>query len=331
MVETDLGEFIVQLDRDRPSHIVTPIIHKTRQQVAAALARETDCEPTDDPVELTRIARDHLRRIFMQAQMGISGANFLIAETGAVCVCTNEGNGRMTVSLPRVHVVLAGIEKVIPRLADLPVLLKVLARSSTGQPLTAYTTLIHGPRRPDEPDGPDAMHIVLLDAGRSRILAGDCAEILRCIRCGACLNACPVYRNIGGHAYGHTYSGPLGAVLAPLLDGSPATRELPRASSLCGACRCACPVEIDIPALLVRLRRELARDARWSKRLAMRLWRMVMTRPRLWRLTRRLMPVLLRPDSDGWLRRGPGWLAGWSICRDLPIRPPATDEPASHH
>ncbi len=318
VVETDLGEFIVQLDRDRPSHIVTPIIHKTRGQVAAALVRETGCAYTEDPVELTRIARDHLRGIFMRAQMGISGANFLIAETGSVCICTNEGNGRMTVSLPRVHVVLAGVEKVIPRLRDLSVLLKLLARSSTGQPLTAYTTLISGPRRAGESDGPAELHIVLLDAGRSRILASDCAEILRCIRCGACLNACPVYRNIGGHAYGHTYSGPLGAVLAPLLEATAETRDLPRASSLCGACRCACPVEIDIPKLLVRLRRDAAGDAPLRRRVPLMLWRGVMTRPWLWRLARRLLPVLLRPDADGWVRRAPGPLAAWTSARDLP-------------
>jgi len=200
-VETDLGEFIVQLDRDTPSHIVTPIIHKDRRQVAVTMQRELGCEYTEDPVELTGIARRHLRDIFRRCDLGISGVNFGIAETGSICICTNEGNGRLTTTRPRVHVALMGIEKLLPRLADLPVFLKLLARSSTGQPLTVYTTLITGPRRTSDSDGPQQLHIVLLDNGRSPLLGGEFQDVLSCIRCGACLNACPVYRNIGGHAY----------------------------------------------------------------------------------------------------------------------------------
>ncbi len=318
VVETDLGELIVQIDRDRPSHIVTPIIHKTRQQVAAALVREIGCAYTEDPAALTAIVRRYLRGLFQQAQMGITGANFLIAKTGSLCICTNEGNGRMTVSRPKLHVAVVGIEKVIPSMRELMVLLKVLARSSTGQPLTAYTTFVTGPRDRSEPDGPDALHIVLLDGGRSRILRSDSAEILRCIRCGACLNACPVYRNIGGHAYGHTYCGPMGAVLAPWLERSAAVRELPGASSLCGACLLACPVQIDIPRLLVGLRRRQSALAPPSKRLRMRLWRVVMTHPRVYAVARRLLARLLRPAADGWVHRAPGPLAAWTRDRDLP-------------
>ncbi len=332
-VETDLGEFIVQLDHDRPSHIVTPIIHKTRAQVARAMQRELGCPYTEDPVALTAIARRHLRDVFRRADLGISGVNFAAADTGTLCICTNEGNGRMTTAFPRVHVALMGIEKLIPRLADLPVFLKLLARSSTGQPLTVYTNLVTGPRRADDPDGPEQLHVVLLDHGRSDVLCGPLVEVLRCIRCGACLNACPVYRQIGGHAYGGVYPGPIGSLITPLLERARgeqpargasarlvAALELARASSLCGACRTACPVDIDIPRYLVRLR-EAGRSAQpWAKRLALRAWRSVMLRPWAYRLGQWCLRRW--PGSGGWIRRGWGPLAAWTTCRDLPRPPP---------
>lgn len=316
VVETDLGEFIVQIDHDRPSHIITPIIHKDRQQIACAMVRELGCQYTEDPTEMTGIARRYLRDIFRRCDLGITGVNFAVAETGTLCLLTNEGNGRMSTTRPRVHVALLGIEKITPRLSDLPVLLKLLARSSTGQPMGAYTTLINGPKRPDDPDGPGELHVVLLDNGRSDILAGPLSEVLCCVRCGACLNACPAYRNVGGHAYNSVYPGPIGSVLSPLLHGS-AHDELPRVSSLCGACLLACPVKIDIPGLLVRLRALLRRRQPLAKRAAMRGWAWAMRLPWLYRLGQKLMREFLPDDGDGWAERGPGLLGDWTAGRDL--------------
>lgn len=321
-VETDLGEFIVQLDRDRPSHIVTPIIHKDRRQIATAMQREIDAPYTEDPVRLSRVARDYLRDIFRRADFGITGANFAIAESGALCLCTNEGNGRMCITRPRTHVALVGIEKLIPRLADLSVYLKLLARAGTGQPLTVYTTLINGPRRPNEHDGPEEVHVVLLDNNRSKLLGTPEAEVLHCIRCGACLNACPVFRNIGGHAYNSTYPGPIGKLLTPLLQGFEQHGELPRASSLCGACAVACPVKIDIPELLVRLREKTYASQPLSKRASLRAWRAIMTSPSLYRFAQRSMPWLLRIDATGWVKGGSGPVADWLSQRDLPAPDP---------
>lgn len=316
VVETDLGEFIVQLDRDRPSHIVTPIIHKDRRSIAASMQRKLGCAYTEDPVELTHIARRHLREVFRRCEMGISGVNFGIAETGSIAVCTNEGNGRMTTTRPRVHVALMGIEKLIPHLRDLPVFLKLLARSSTGQPLTVYTSVITGPRRAGDADGPEALHVVLLDAGRSALLGGEFEDVLRCIRCGACLNACPVYRNIGGHAYGGVYNGPIGKLLTPLLTPARDAAELPRVSSLCGACYAACPVKIDIPSLLVRLRE---RDrSTWPRRAVMRVWRWMMGSPRRYRIGQWLLRLAAPADVEGWVTGGIGPVEAWTRVRDLP-------------
>ena len=316
VVETDLGEFIVQIDHDRPSHIITPIIHKDRRQVAQAMARELGCEYTEDPTELTKIARSHLRGIFRRCDLGITGVNFAVAQTGTLCLCTNEGNGRMTITRPRVHIALLGIEKIIPRLCDLPVLLKLLARSSTGQPMGSYTTLINGPKRANDPDGPEELHVVFLDNGRSKILTGPMPEVLRCVRCGACLNACPAYRNIGGHAYNSVYPGPIGSVLSPLLHGE-MHAELARVSSLCGACELACPVKIDIPQLLLRLRAQ-ARDGQpLSKRMLFRCWAWAMRRPRVFAWAQRLMSEFLPDSGDGWAESGPGPLGEWTRTRDL--------------
>jgi len=321
VVETDLGEFVVQIDRDRPSHIVTPIIHKDRRQIAEAISRRLGCEYTEDPVGLTRIIRRHLREIFRRCDLGISGVNFAVAETGTICICTNEGNGRMCTTRPRVHVAIMGIEKVVPRLCDLVVFLKLLSRSSTGQPLGSYTSLIAGPKRPGDPDGPEHLHIILLDNGRSAVLASPFAEVLCCVRCGACLNACPVYRAIGGHAYNSVYPGPIGSVLMPLLDSSGKHADLPGASSLCGACRVACPVDIDIPGLLIRLRAAQRRGQSWLKRTMMRLWGVTMRSDPTYRLGQRLLKRLLPDEGDGWTVRGLCPLARWTSARDL-LRPP---------
>ncbi|MCC7293710.1 MAG: iron-sulfur cluster-binding protein [Phycisphaerales bacterium] len=301
-VETDLGEFIVQIDHDRPSHIVTPIIHKDRFTVARAMHRELGVPYTEDPTELTQHARVYLRDIFRRADLGVTGVNFAIAETGTICICTNEGNGRLCTTRPKVHVALMGIEKVIPRFSDLPVFLKMLARSSTGQPLTVYTSLINGPRRAFDRDGPEKLHVVIMDAGRTGILEQEeYREVLRCIRCGACLNGCPVYRKIGGHAYQSTYPGPIGKLVTPLLKGLEPYADLPQASSLCGVCKEVCPVRIDIPEILVKLRRDQVGRGIVSPlhRLAFRLAGWTFAKPWRYRLAQRFTRFFLNIHATG--------------------------------
>jgi L-lactate dehydrogenase complex protein LldF len=320
VTETDFGEFILQLAGERPSHLVAPAVHHTRESIARVLSEHLGQPVPDDPRTLALTGRRVLRQKFREADLGITGANFAVAETGTIVLVTNEGNGRLTTTWPRVHVALVGIEKVIPRLADLPVFLKLLARAATGQSISVYTTLLTGPRRPGEADGPEEFHLVLLDNGRTRILAGPYRESLQCIRCGACLNACPVYRRIGGHAYGGVYGGPIGSILTPLYDSVTDNPHLPHASSLCGACQAACPVKINIPHMLIGLR-ELQHERKLSRfeHLAYRLWGLVLRRPWLYRLALRLARLTLRPLArDGWLRRLPGPAAGWTAARDFP-------------
>ncbi len=259
-VETDLGEFVIQIDKDTPSHIVAPIIHKDRRQIARSFEREGLGPYTEEPEELTMQARTHLRSQFMKADVGVSGVNFAVASTGRIVLVENEGNNRYSTTAPNVHIALMGIEKVLPTEGDLALFLRLLAGSATGQRLTVYTHLISGPRR-EEKDGPTEVHLVLLDNGRSRVLKGEYRDILRCIRCGACLNVCPVYRRSSGHAYGHVYPGPVGAVLAPALEGIEAMGQLAKASSLCGACKDVCPVDIPIPDMLLKLRSQDPRNS----------------------------------------------------------------------
>ncbi len=320
VAETDFGEFIIQLAGERPSHLVAPAVHHTRESVARVLSRHLGESLPDDARSLALTGRRVLREKFRQADLGITGANFAVAETGTVVLVTNEGNGRLTTTCPRVHVAIMGMEKVLPRLADLPVFLKLLARAATGQTLSVYTTIITGPRRPGERDGPEEFHLVLLDNGRSRILASPFRESLQCIRCGACLNACPVYRRIGGHAYGGVYSGPIGSILTPLFDSVRDNPHLPHASSLCGACQAACPVRINIPHMLIGLR-ELQHHERTGIRetLAYRLAREVLRRPWLYRLALAAARTVLRPLArDGWLDRLPGPGAAWTGVRAFP-------------
>jgi L-lactate dehydrogenase complex protein LldF len=326
-VETDLGEYIIQQAGHRPSHIVGPAMHLSARQIADILSPVAGRTLSSDPNELTGVARSALRGKFAAAEAGITGANFAVAETGTVVLVSNEGNIRFTTSLPRVLISVMGMEKVIPRLADLPVFLSVLARAATGQRLSVYTSLVTGPRRDGELDGPDEFHLVVLDNGRSRILAGPLRESLMCIRCGACLNACPIYRNIGGHAYGGVYSGPIGAVLTPLYDGLAANRHLPHASSLCGACQAACPVKIHIPELLIKLREQLHHEpgeSGWRERWAYRLWARTLRSPRAYRLLTWLASRTLGrlKRRAGWLRRLPGGLGGWTASRDFPAPAP---------
>ena len=287
VVETDLGEYIIQLAEETPSHIIAPAIHKTRRQVSDLFTSELGSPPTDDIAQMTRTARITLRDRFAAADVGISGVNFGVAETGTIVIVENEGNIRLTTSLPRMHIAVMGIEKVVPRFADLDVFLKLLPRSATGQLSSTYQSFITGVKRKQTDEGPEELHIVLLDNGRSRLLAHPVTrQSLACLRCGACLNACPVYQQIGGHAYGSVYPGPIGAVITPQLMGIEKTSQLPYASSLCGACREVCPVKIDIPRLLLHLRAEIApRKGSMAERLAFKMWAKVMMSPTLYKLS----------------------------------------------
>jgi len=304
VVETDLGEYIIQLAEETPSHIIAPAIHKTKGQVAELFTNELGVPLTNDIAQLTQIARTTLRDRFAAADAGISGVNFGIAETGTIVIVENEGNIRLTTSLPRIHIAVMGIEKVIPRFADLEIFLKLLPRSGTGQRLTTYQSFITGVKRRPGDEGPEEVHIVLLDNGRSRMLAHPVTrQSLACIRCGACLNACPVYQQIGGHAYGSVYPGPIGAVITPQLMGIEKTSQLPYASSLCGACREVCPVKIDIPRLLLHLRAEIApRKGGLGERLAFKAWARVMMSPTLYRMSSIAGRVFQRflPLSRAW-------------------------------
>jgi L-lactate dehydrogenase complex protein LldF len=322
VTETDFGEFIIQVAGERPSHLVGPALHKTAEEMAICLNERFGKKLSKDPHEMAQFARGYLRQKFAESQLGITGGNFLVAETGTVVIISNEGNARLTTSVPDIVVSIVGIEKVIPRLADLPIFLKVLARAATGQKLSIYTSMITGPRQSGEIDGPREFHLVLLDNGRSRILGSPMRESLFCIRCGACLNVCPVYRKIGGHAYGGTYSGPIGAVITPLFDGLKENYHQPHASSLCGACQAACPVKIQIPELLLRgtvAQHEQHMAPRFEE-LIYRLWSRIMRSPGLYRasvwLAARLLGLF---GKQGWLTRLPGPLAGWTSCRDFPL------------
>jgi L-lactate dehydrogenase complex protein LldF len=286
-LESDLGEFIIQLDGDEPSHIVKPIIHKNRRGIANTFLREGIApDYNDDPETITRRARVHLREKYMVAEAGITGANFVCADTGRLVLVTNEGNSRFGMAPVKLHIALVGIEKVIPQERDLSVFLNLLGRSATGQQLTVYTEFINGPKSENQPDGPEHMHVVFMDNGRTDVLASNCREILRCIRCSACQNVCPVYRQASGHAYRSVYGGPIGAVLSPILFGKrfPELADLPKASSLCGACNEVCPVDIPIPDLLLRLRDKAKREEVPSDgAIPMSPFATLATSPSLWR------------------------------------------------
>ncbi len=317
VVETDLGEWILQLNNEAPSHIVTPVIHKSKESIRDIFVREAGMRHTDDAVEMASFAREQLRRVFLDADMGISGGNFVIAETGSIGFVMNEGNGRMVTSLPRVHVALIGIEKVCETVDDYATLTQVLPRSGTGQNLTVYTHLISGPRRTAEDDGPDHVYVIFLDNGRSDIYATDYAEALACIRCGACLNTCPVYQSTGGHAYGWVYGGPIGSVLTPLLTGLENATPLPHASSLCGSCKEACPVDIDLPRMLIDLRADIAEQGLNEKKwdFGLKAWAFGNQNPLLFslggkaaRITQQLLPI----------EHIPGPHSAWAKHRDFP-------------
>ncbi|QIN78581.1 iron-sulfur cluster-binding protein [Rubrobacter marinus] len=321
IVETDLGEWIAQLAGDTPSHIIGPILHMNAERVAEILSEVAGEELPPDATVLSRFARGRLREKFLTADIGITGANFGVAESGTVVTVTNEGNGRLVTSVPPVHVVVMGIEKMIPRFEDLSVFTRLLARSGTGQKLTVYTNFVTGPRGPGELDGAEEFHLVLLDNGRSNLLGTPFEEALYCIRCGSCLNVCPVYRQTGGHAYGSTYSGPIGAVITPLLKGDEEAKDLPHASSLCGACSETCPVGIPLHDLLLKLRNRQVEEGMAGKTqtAAFKVFENTMKSPALYNISGKLGRAAQRPlVREGTVRPVPGPLRGWTGSRELP-------------
>ncbi len=328
-IETDLGEYCIQLRGEMPSHIIAPAVHLTQKQIAADFRRaHRDLPPTRDlaePSALLAEARTVLRKKFLAADVGITGANFLVAETGTSIIVTNEGNGDLAATLPKVHIVLASIEKLVPTLEDAGTLLRVLSRSATGQDITVYTTFTTGPRRREDPDGPEEYHVVLLDNGRSTLLGGEFAELLRCIRCGACINHCPVYQSIGGHAYGSVYSGPVGAALTPALVGIENSADLPNASSFCGACESVCPVRIPLPKLLRHWRERAWRVAPARQRFVLAVWGFFAKRPGLYRLaSRAAVWALARVGREAGHLRRLRLATNWTASRDFPAPQGAT-------
>jgi L-lactate dehydrogenase complex protein LldF len=321
VLETDLGEYILQLAHEPPSHIVAPVVHKSKEEIADLFEEKHHKPRKTDIAELCREAREQLRPGFLSADMGISGANFLIAETGSALIVTNEGNGRLTTTLPRVHVAITGIEKVVPTLEDVSTLLRLLPRSATGQSITNYVSVLTGPRREGDLDGPEQCHIILVDNGRSDLLGTELQSMLRCIRCGACMNHCPVYQNIGGHAYGWVYPGPMGSILTPTFVGLENARDLPNASTLCGACGEVCPVKIPLPDLLRKLREKQVQEGLrpTMERVALRVWGWLALRPALYGIGTAIAVRLLhwQGGAERMLHRIPG-AGGWTGGRDMP-------------
>ncbi|HUP94833.1 MAG TPA: LutB/LldF family L-lactate oxidation iron-sulfur protein [Burkholderiales bacterium] len=326
VVETDLGEYILQLAKEPPSHIVAPVVHKTRAEVSDLFEAKHGTARRTVIAELTREAREVLRPHFLSAGMGITGANFVIAETGSTLIVTNEGNGRMVTSLPRVHVAITGIEKVVPTLEDVTTLLRLLPRHGTGQTMTNYVSVTTGPRRAGDTEGPEHFHVILVDGGRTKLLGGEMQAMLRCIRCGACMNHCPVYQSIGGHAYGWVYPGPMGSVLTPTYVGLENALDLPHASTLCNQCGVVCPVKIPLPDLLRKLReQQFERGLRpWRERAGVKLWGWLAQRPQLYALLTRIGARALAwlGGTDKRIHALPG-ASEWTGGRDLPA--PAGD------
>jgi L-lactate dehydrogenase complex protein LldF len=331
VVESDLGEWIVQIAGETPSHIVAPAIHHSRESVHQLFEKTLQRKIPDDAESMTMVAREVLRQAFLRADVGITGVNYLVAETGSFLVLENEGNQRLTTSLPKVHIAVSGIEKILPRLSDLDLFLRMIGRSGTGQVVTTYQNLFSGPKRSADEDGPEEMHVILVDNGRSELLASEIRrQILQCIRCGACLNICPVYRQIGGHAYGSVYPGPIGSIFTPPVAGLHQASQLPFASSLCGACRDVCPVKIDIPAVLLDLREEITengdgkRDEATERKIrrespAFRHWARAMHSPFRYRLAGALIRGAAHIASrTRVLDRFIEPLAAWRSTREVP-------------
>ena len=328
-IETDLGEYILQInDNEPPSHIIAPVIHKDKEEIADLFAKVHNKPRLTDIPEMTREAREVLRPHFLSADMGVTGGNFIIAESGSVAVVTNEGNeGMCTIVPPKVHVVVTGVEKVLPTLADLATVIRLLPRSATGQSISNYFSLLTGPRAHDEKDGPEHMYFVLVDAGRTNLIGTEFQDMLRCIRCGACMNHCPVYQKIGGHSYGWVYPGPMGSVLTPSYVGIEKTLDLPQASTLCGECHVACPVKIPLPDLLRKLReKQFERGLRPGfEYLSFAAWKFVAKRPALYRFVTRIAARALRfmGGSQRLIHTLP-LAGGWTDNRDMPAPPGKT-------
>jgi len=325
VVETDLGEYILQLREETPSHVVMPAIHLKKEQIADTFREHHTTldpdRPLDEPKHMTAEARTRLREKFLAADVGITGANMLIAETGSVVVVTNEGNGDLTQTLPRIHIVLATIEKAVPSIEDALSIVRILARSATGQEITCYTTFATGARRAGDLDGPEEFHVVLMDNGRTKLLESGFRDVLRCIRCGACQSACPVYGAVGGHAYGGVYGGPIGAVLTPALDGIDKAWTLPEASSFCGSCEAVCPMRIPLPDLMRRWREIVHREKlnKAATRRGLAIWAWAAKRPKLYRAGARFAVAALRllGRRKGRFQSLP-LAGGWTAMRDLP-------------
>ncbi|MDA7027377.1 LutB/LldF family L-lactate oxidation iron-sulfur protein [Bacillus sp. CLL-7-23] len=323
VVETDLGEYILQIDhQDPPSHIVAPALHKNKQQIRDLFKERIGYHQTEKPEELVLHARAVLRKKFLQADIGITGCNFAIADTGSVSLVTNEGNGRLVSTIPKTQITVMGMERIVPSFHEFEVLVGMLTRSAVGQRLTSYITALSGPRLPDEADGPEEFHLVIVDNGRSKILGSEFQSVLQCIRCAACINVCPVYRHVGGHSYGSIYPGPIGAVLSPLLGGYDDYKELPYASSLCAACTEACPVKIPLHELLLKHRQQIVEKegrAPISEKLAMKAFGLGTSTPALYKMGSKWAPAAMKPFQEGEkLTKGPGPLKQWTQIRDFP-------------
>ncbi|MFJ8234965.1 LutB/LldF family L-lactate oxidation iron-sulfur protein [Ureibacillus sp. NPDC094379] len=323
VVETDLGEYILQLDdHDPPSHIVVPALHKNKEQIQEVFSEKIGYQKTSKPEELAWHAREMLRQEFLTADIGITGCNFAVAETGSICLVTNEGNADLVTSLPKTQITVMGMERLVPTFEEMEVLVSLLTRSAVGQKLTSYITVLTGPRETFDVDGPEEFHLVIVDNGRSEILGSEFQSVLQCIRCAACVNVCPVYRHVGGHSYGSIYSGPIGAVLSPLLGGYEDFKELPYASTLCGACTEACPVKIPLHELLHKHRQTIVEKegkAPISEKLLMKAFGFGAASPTLYKVGSKLARSVLSPyTQDEKITEGPGLLKEWTESRDLP-------------
>ncbi|MDM5338611.1 LutB/LldF family L-lactate oxidation iron-sulfur protein [Fictibacillus enclensis] len=323
VIETDLGEYILQVDdHDPPSHIVAPALHKNKEQIRDVFKERLNYSNTEKPEELTAHVRGILRKEFLQADIGITGCNFAIADSGSVSLVTNEGNGRLVTALPKTQITVMGMERIVPSHEEFEVLVSLLTRSAVGQRLTSYITALTGPKGEGEVDGPEDFHLVIVDNGRSNILGTEFQSVLQCIRCAACVNVCPVYRHVGGHSYGSIYSGPIGAVLSPLLGGYDDYKELPYASTLCAACTDACPVKIPLHELLHKHRQVIVeREGRApiSEKMAMKAFGLGAASPALYNIGSKFAPSAMGPFSDkGSIKKGPGPLKAWTEIRDFP-------------
>ncbi|MFZ4452774.1 LutB/LldF family L-lactate oxidation iron-sulfur protein [Salibacterium aidingense] len=323
VVESDLGEYILQVDdHDPPSHIVAPALHKNKEQIRDTFERLKGYDKSSKPEELTQFAREQLREEFLEADIGITGCNFAVAESGSVALVTNEGNARLATTIPKTQISVMGMERIVPTWEELDIMVSMLCRSAVGQKLTSYVTGLTGPRGEDDLDGPEEFHLVVLDNGRSNILGTAFQSALHCIRCAACINVCPVYRHVGGHSYGSIYPGPIGAVLTPLLEGYEDHKDLPYASSLCAACTDACPVKIPLHEHLIEHRKIIAEEEKKTslgEAYAMKGFGLAASSPGLFQMATKTAPYMLSPlTKEGAIEKGPGMMSGWTEIRSFP-------------